>query len=140
MNETAITVRGWVGADVQLDRTAQGTPVASFRVGSTPRRVRDGGWQDGETLWFAVTAWRELGVHVASSVARGDPVLVTGRLVAETWCGEDGTTVSRHVLVATCVGHDLARGTAVFRRARPAGPPAAEQGPSTSPSTSGEAA
>ncbi len=117
MNETAITVRGWVGADVLLSRTPQGTPVATFRVGSTPRRLREGVWHEGETLWFAVRAWRQLGTHVASCVAKGDPVLVTGRLVAESWRREDGTTASRHVLVASCVGHDLARGTAVFTRA-----------------------
>lgn len=117
MNETAITVRGWVGGDVVLERTPQDTPVATFRVGTTPRRLRDGAWQDGETLWFNVKTWRDLGAHVAASVAKGDPVLVAGRLVAESWRREDGTQASRHVLVASSVGHDLTRGTAVFRKA-----------------------
>ncbi len=134
MFETTITVRGWVGSDVVLSRTPQGVAVASLRVGSTPRRQRDGEWQDGETLWFAVRAWRELGAHVAGSVAKGDPVLVTGRLVAESWQRDDGSRATRHVLVATAVGHDLARGTTVFTRApRPGAGPAAAAGASPSP-------
>lgn len=132
MKDTTITVRGWVGAEVQLARTPQDTPVATFRVGSTPRRRRDGVWQDGETLWFSVRAWRELGAHVAASVSKGDPVLVSGRLVTESWRREDGTRASRQVLVADAVGHDLAHGTTRFARLprvpEPAGGAAREAG------------
>lgn len=119
MNDSLITFSGWVGSQVELTRVGEGegVPVATFRVGSTPRRLRDGHWQNGETIWYAVKAWRGLATHVAASVRSGEPVVVTGRLVAETWQKEDGTPVTRHVVVAQAVGHDLSRGTTTFTRA-----------------------
>ena len=124
MNDSLITFSGWVGSQVELVHVGEGVPVATFRVGSTPRRVRDGQWENGETIWYAVKAWRSLATHVAASVRSGEPVLVTGRLVAETWQKDDGTQVTRHVVVAQGVGHDLTRGTAVFTRTPSASAPA----------------
>ena len=39
MNETYVTLSGWLGGDVTL-REAGGVPVATFRVASTPRRYQ----------------------------------------------------------------------------------------------------
>ena len=36
MNETYVTLRGWLGGDVR-HRLAGDTPVAEFRLGVTPR-------------------------------------------------------------------------------------------------------
>jgi single-strand DNA-binding protein len=120
MNDTLLTFSGWVGGNVELAHTASGAAVATLRVGSTPRRLKDGVWEDQETIWYSVKAWRTLAENVAASVQRGQPVLVSGRLVAETWDRLDGTSATRHVVVASSIGHDLARGRAEFSRpARP---------------------
>ena len=116
MNDNVITFSGWVASRVELTEVRDGVCVATFRVGSTPRRFRDGQWENGETLWHSVKAWRTLAVHVAASVSSGDPVLVTGRLVAESWKKEDGSVVTRHVILAVSVGHDLTRGTTQFTK------------------------
>lgn len=127
MNDTMITFSGWVGSEVTLVAPPGAAAVASFRVGSTPRRFRAGHWEDGETIWYAVKAWRTLATNVAASISTGDPVLVTGRLVADVWRKEDGTVSTRYVVVASSVGHDLSRGTSEFRRsARPEGTQTAE--------------
>ncbi|MDF9716357.1 single-stranded DNA-binding protein [Nocardioides sp. ChNu-153] len=120
MSSTYITVQGWVGSDVNHSVSAGGTPVASFRLGSTPQRqARDGSWQSGETAWYTVKAWRHTADHVADSVLRGQPVVVTGRLVVETWERQEGGTATRHVIEATALGHDLTKGTARFHRSGP---------------------
>ena len=116
MNETYITFTGWVGTAPELRTVAGGQQVASFRVGSTPRRFRDGEWVNGPTAWHQVKAWRRLGAHVAASLSTGDPVVVHGRLVADIWEKDDGTVVTQYVVVATTVGHDLSQGTARFER------------------------
>ena len=54
--------------------------------------------------------------HVAASVRKGDPVIVVGRLRTSVWT-KDGQTRERLGLEAETVGHDLSRGTAIFRRA-----------------------
>lgn len=117
MNDTTITFCGWVGSEVTLVENAGGVQIASFRVGSTPRRLRAGRWEDGETVWHSVKAFRSLAVHCDASLQVGDPVTVTGRLTADVWKKDDGTVSVKHVVTASAVGHDLNRGTAVFTRA-----------------------
>lgn len=116
MNDTYITLTGWVGSDVSLREVAGGQPVANFRVASTSRRMRNNEWVDGTTTWYQVKAWRRLADNVADSIKRGDPVVVHGRLEADVWTKEDGTVNTQLVITATSVGHDLSRGTAVFTK------------------------
>ena len=116
MNDTYITLTGWVGSDVSLREVAGGQPVANFRVATTSRRFRNNRWEDGTTTWYSVRAWRRLADNVTESIRRGDPVVVHGRLEADVWTKEDGTTNTQLVITATSVGHDLSRGTAVFSK------------------------
>jgi single-strand DNA-binding protein len=117
MNEAFVTFQGWVGNEVVHRETASG-PVANLRVGTTPRiRKRNGDWVDGPTSWFSVTCWRSLADHVRDSVRKGEPVFVHGRLRTDVWEREDGQSSVTHVVEATCVGHDLTRGTSAFVRA-----------------------
>ena len=89
MNETYVTLQGWVGTDVEERVLASGVTVASFRLGCTPRYQRDGVWVDGETSWFTVAAWRSLGRNVAESVHQGDAVVVHGRVRTDVWQRDD---------------------------------------------------
>jgi single-strand DNA-binding protein len=130
MHETYVTLTGWLGGNVDL-RDAGGVPVASFRVASTPRRYhrRTETWEDGDTQWYSVNAWRALGDNCAASLRRGDPVVVHGKLSAHSWTNKSGLEVTTFEVEAAFVGHDLNRGTSEFhRRKRPAeasGPEAA---------------
>ena len=74
MNESYVTLTGWVGTEVDL-RDVGETQCASFRVGSTPRRQRNGVWVDGDTSWFTVNCWRALARNVADSISSGDAVV-----------------------------------------------------------------
>lgn len=128
MHETYVTLSGWLGGNVDL-RDAGGVPVASFRVASTPRRYqrRTETWEDGDTQWYSVNAWRTLGDHCAASLRRGDPVVVHGKLSAHTWTNKAGLEVTTFEVEAAFVGHDLNRGTTEFHRRKQsvaASPPA----------------
>lgn len=116
MNESYVTLTGWVGTEVDL-RDVGDTQCASFRVGSTPRRQRGGVWVDGETSWFTVNCWRALARNVAESVRSGDPVVVHGRVKVDVWEREGQPPSVAWVVDATFVGHDLGKGTSVFVRA-----------------------
>jgi len=127
MNETLITLTGWLGNDVQL-RQAGEVPVASFRVATTPRRFqrKSGEWMDGETQWYTVNAWRNLGEHCSRSLRRGDPVVVQGRLSQRRYVNKDNVEVTALEVDAVLVGHDLSKGVSVFTR-RPSQQPPREQ-------------
>lgn len=116
MNDTYITLTGWVGSEVSLREVTGGATVATFRVASTSRRFRNNEWSDGNTTWYQVKAWRRLADHVAASVNRGEPVVVHGRLEADVWKKEDGSVSTQLVVTATSVGHDLSHGTGAFTK------------------------
>ncbi len=113
MNDSYVTIQGWVGNDVDL-REAGDTQVASFRVGSTPRYNKGGTWVDGQTSWFTVNCWRGLGRNVKESVRRGDAVIVHGRVRVDVWEREGKPSSVQWVVDANFVGHDLTKGTSSF--------------------------
>jgi single-strand DNA-binding protein len=124
MSDVNVTVVGHVGTNPTLSMSENGTEWSTFRMAST-RRVRDsitGQWTDGATLWFTVKTWRDKARNVAHSLRKGDPVVVTGRLMVDEWTSEreiglpDGSTTTfpeqRYKLVveAQHVGPDATRG------------------------------
>lgn len=117
MNETLVTLQGWVGADVTT-RQAGDSVVANFRVASTPRRYqkKTDEWVNGDTQWFSVNAWRSLAENCEKSLRRGDPVVVHGKLRAQTWTNSAGIEVTSFEVEASFVGHDLNKGTGQFTR------------------------
>ncbi|BFV56904.1 hypothetical protein KCMC57_up20080 [Kitasatospora sp. CMC57] len=123
MNDTMVTMIGNVGTVVSYTQTAAGVPVANFRMAATERRYdrEKGVWVDGETSWVTVTAWRWLAANVVSSLSKGDPVVVSGRLRVREW-GEEERRRCVVEIDARVVGHDLGRGTTAFRWAVQAKP------------------
>jgi len=124
MNETFVTLSGWLGGDVSL-REAGGVPVASFRVATTPRRYqrKTDSWEDGDTQWYSVNTWRTLAENGEQSLRRGDPVVVHGKLSAHVWTNKSGLEVTTFEVEAAFVGHDLNRGTSRFQRRKLAAAP-----------------
>ena len=134
MNDTTISLQGWLGSDVTLRRAGE-TQVARFRVACTPRRFQRSTeeWVDGATQWYSVSAWRTLGEHCHDSLRRGDPVIVHGRLQQRPYVNKSGVEVTALEIDAVLVGHDLTRGVTRFRKAaaRTAQTGDAEQGEAT---------
>ncbi len=129
MFETPLTIVGTVVSDVERRRIEpSGATVVHFRVASTSRRwdKEKGRWVDGESLYLKVSCWRSLGQNVFQSVFKGDPVIVTGRVYSRTY-EHQGTMRWSYEMDAFAVGHDLSRGTAMFRRHRQTGATEAPQ-------------
>lgn len=119
MSQADIAMTGLVGTDPEPFST-KSCEGCSFRLGST-RRYKDrrsGEWRDAPTVWITVRAYRGLAKNMAASLRKGDPVTVTGRMVMDSWQGEDGTNRSALVLEARTAGHDLAYGVSSFSRLR----------------------
>lgn len=123
MNDAQTTVIGWLAADPKYVATSTGTPLMSLRLGCTPRRYdrESGQWQDAESMFLTVNCWRGLAENVnASEMKRGDPVVVTGRLRIREYVKDEQIRFSA-VIDATTLGHDLTRGSALFRRVQRGG-------------------
>jgi single-strand DNA-binding protein len=112
-----ITVAGLVATTPRHLVTQDGLPITSFRLASSHRKFdrATSKWVDGETNWFTVTAFRQLAINSAGSVAKGDRVMVTGKLRVRDWDNGEraGTSVE---IEADGMGHDLTWGSSVFTR------------------------
>ena len=131
MNEIWVTVTGQVVSDVQRRTAADGVPLVRLRLAVSHRGydVARAGWQAGQTSCYTVWARRELAINLQESVARGDPLLVRGRLWLRTGEREDGRWYSAD-LEAVAAGHNLALGAAAFRRVvRPRSRPLSRERP-----------
>jgi single-strand DNA-binding protein len=121
-----VTVTGVVGSDPRHTVTAAGLAITNFRLAST-RRYFDrasGQWTDGETNWYTVASFRQLALNTATSLRKGERVVVHGRLRVRAWetTEKSGTAIE---IEADSVGHDLAWGVTVYSKttaAKPAGP------------------
>jgi single-strand DNA-binding protein len=118
MNDLTITVTGWVATEPRHVVGPTGTRLTSFRLASTSRYFdRDKGeWADGNTEWFTVRTFRNAAITVKNSIAKGQPVLVNGRLRTHEWDADAGPRTDL-VIDAASVGHDLTKGIATFTRA-----------------------
>ncbi len=116
MNETMICAVGNV-ATTPVFRDLTNGPSVRFRLAVTARywdREKNA-WTDGHTNFFTVWANRQLATNASGSLAVGDPVVVQGRLKVRTDVREGQSRTSADI-DAVAIGHDLARGTAAFRR------------------------
>jgi len=117
MNETYVTVSGNVVGDPVARLTKAEVPFVTFRVASNVRRVnfKTGEYIDAGTNFVNVTAFRALGINLANSLKKGEPVIVYGRMRINQWVNgeKSGTTVE---IDAYNVGHDLTWGQTTFTK------------------------
>jgi single-strand DNA-binding protein len=82
---------GNVGRDPELRYTQSGVAVCDFSVAVnrtwTDRNTNE---RREETTWFKVTAWRGMAETVNQYVHKGMPIMVTGRISADAYIGQDG--------------------------------------------------
>jgi single-strand DNA-binding protein len=118
VNETLVTVAGNVASETRLRVTAAGVRVASFRLASTERRYNKelGAWRDGDTVYYTVTCWRTMAENAFSSVEKGQPVVVHGRLHVTSY-EKEGQPRTAVEIEARALGHDLSWGVSSFTKA-----------------------
>ena len=86
-----VELLGRVGTDPEMKYTPNGTAVTNLRL-ATDRYRRDG---EDATDWHTVIVWGKTGEAVNQYVQKGQRIYVAGRLVQNTWEGEDGQRRSR---------------------------------------------
>lgn len=130
--ENQITLRGYLTAEPKFyQKTPQAIPVTEIRVGCTPRRLNreTGEWYDLPTSYYRVKCWRRLAINTASSLKKGDPVLIRGHFYMSTWVDNQQRPRSALEIEADTIGHDLAHGWSHFLRGtRSSGNSAADSG------------
>lgn len=117
MNDTTMTVVGNVVDAPRMRLTKNGHAVTNFRVASTSRRFdrEQERYVDNATLFVNVTCWRAMAENAATSLRKGQPVVVTGRYYSRDYVVNEVARVA-YELEANAIGHDLGRGTSEFTK------------------------
>lgn len=122
MNDTYVTIRGWIGGEPKYFSNSNDDDTAShatfFRVGVTPRYYsrREEKFTDGVTTWYSVRCYGKLAMNAAVSLKTGVPVLVRGRLTTRLWKDKQGEEHSELAITADSVGLELSNGIANYAR------------------------
>ena len=101
--EPTILLMGNVGADPELRFAPNGDAVVTVKVAVTPRRKNKDTWEDAETRWYKVSAWKNLAEAIADGVRKGDRVSVSGRFEMEEY-EKDGRTITVPAITADQFG------------------------------------
>jgi len=120
MSDILTTVLGRLTNTPATRTLESGREVTSFRMacnhGFFDREA--GAWRESSTSYLAVDIWRRnLGRNVQASFAKGDPVVVHGRLFVREY-EQEGRPRTAVSLVAEAVGPDLNTAIAAVRRIR----------------------
>jgi single-strand DNA-binding protein len=120
MTDIVTTVMGRLTNEPVLRELGNGREVVSFRMACNHTYFdRDSGqWKESSTSYVAVDVWRRaLGRTVKASFAKGDPVIVHGRLYVREY-EQEGRPRTAVSLVAEAVGPDLNTARAAVTRIR----------------------
>jgi single-strand DNA-binding protein len=73
-----VVIVGNLGRDPEMRYTPSGTPVTSFPVAANRRWKNQDGSDGEETVWFRITAWRQLAEVCNQYLSKGRLVLIEG--------------------------------------------------------------
>lgn len=112
----SITIVGRAGSTPQLSGGSTADRV-TFRVVSTERRFDKATdtWVDGDEFGVTVVCWRAMAISVITSIRKGDPVVVVGRIVTRRY-EKDGVMQYFTEVKADSVALDVARVGSRFTR------------------------
>lgn len=87
-----ITIDGRLVSDPELKFTGGGKAVANMRVAASDSRKDDAGnWQTTEQIFINVTLWEAEAETSVEHFAKGDRVLVSGRIFQREYEKSDGS-------------------------------------------------
>ncbi len=113
-----ITLTGRLGADPEIRFGASGIAILKLRV-VTSRRYKDqetGKWEDADTTWWSVTAFRQIAENAAESLSKGDEVIVVGKVKQRQYETSEGEKRTVTEVTADQIGPNLRGATVKVNR------------------------
>lgn len=99
-----IVIGGNLGADAELRKTNNGTPVTSFDIAVNEKYKDENGEPKERTIWVRVNIWRKTAEALTPYLKKGQRVHVVGRLIEREWIDKDTGKVRTRFEV---VGRDI---------------------------------
>ena len=102
-NVNKVILIGRLGADPEIRYTADGTPVATFRMATSETRKNKDGTKSEQTEWHSIVAWRKLGEISGEYLKKGKLVYIEGRIQSREYEGRDGVKRKAYEIVASAM-------------------------------------
>ncbi len=101
MANPIITIVGRVGSEPE----SVGSNGLRFRVATNDRVKNDmtGEWEDKNTSWWTVKAWRTLAEQSKSVIKKGMEVIIVGKIYEENWTDKEGVKRSSYEINADSI-------------------------------------
>ena len=112
----SITLVGRLVADPEIKFGGSGIAILKARVVTSGRKKTDDGWQDIDTTFWSVSAFRQLAENVAESLQKGDEVIVVGKVKQREYQTPEGEKRSITEVTADAFGPNLRAATARANR------------------------
>jgi single-strand DNA-binding protein len=89
MSNPTVTIVGRIGQDPE----AIGSNGLRLRVATNDRVKNDstGEWEDKNTSWWTVKAWKRLAEQSIDILKKGQEVIIVGKVYEENWTDKEGT-------------------------------------------------
>lgn len=96
-----VTVVGRIGTDPE----AIGTSGVRMRVVTNDRvkNPQTGAWEDRDTSWWTVKAWKTLAENSKDVLRKGQEVIVVGNMREENWTDKDGNKRISYEIIADSI-------------------------------------
>lgn len=95
-------------SDPQINFNSDGKPWAKVRaVSKERRRTQEGTWEDGETCFIDIITYGGPANNLVESISKGDPFVVTGRLIMREWETNEGRKMTAYSIRAEDIGTSI---------------------------------
>ena len=93
-----VTVVGRIGTDPE----AIGTSGVRMRVVTNDRikNPQTGAWEDRDTSWWTVKAWKTLAEQAKATLKKGQEVIIVGTIYQESWTDSTGAVKTSYEINA----------------------------------------
>jgi single-strand DNA-binding protein len=120
-NFNKILLMGNLTRDPQLSYLPSQTPVVDFGIAVNRKWTSKEGESKEEVMFVDCRAFSRLAENINKYMKKGRPIFIEGRLVYDTWTGQDGTKRSKHrVQVDNCQFLGGAPGAGADNQSEPA--------------------
>jgi len=107
-----ITAVGNLVKDPEIKKFDNGS-LTKIRIACTDRAPDgSGGWKDGDTNYYDVAVWKTLGEYAASTLKKGDKVIIQGKMKYREFKRNDGSNGHAYEIDASDLGIYLTKKTA----------------------------
>jgi single-strand DNA-binding protein len=98
----SVTIKGNLGSDPELRSVGEkASSVASFSIAVSTYKGKDASGQSKyESFWVKIVSWGPLAERMAKNLAKGDGVVITGRLDIRSYTDKDGAKRTTTEVVA----------------------------------------